>query len=142
MTWAGVSPIPLLGVWGYRDCAPSVCQPPPLQSLRLVKLPEPSPALQTPPQLHCPSLAPLSCSVSAWEQGAEAHSRVPAVASPPQCPTRGAPSHPLPTSPTGKLQDFKSFLLQDPGTQQRLAQLRQRVESFARAFPMPGFSDH
>ncbi|XP_054253069.1 serine hydroxymethyltransferase, mitochondrial [Indicator indicator] len=45
-------------------------------------------------------------------------------------------------SKTSKLQDFKSFLLQDPETQQRLAQLRQRVETFARGFPMPGFSDH
>ncbi|XP_017692096.1 PREDICTED: serine hydroxymethyltransferase, mitochondrial [Lepidothrix coronata] len=41
-----------------------------------------------------------------------------------------------------KLQDFKTFLLQDPETQRRLGELRQRVETFARAFPMPGFSDH
>lgn len=33
------------------------------------------------------------------------------------------------------------FLLQDAETQQRLAALRQRVETFARAFPMPGFRD-
>nr|XP_041567541.1 serine hydroxymethyltransferase, mitochondrial [Taeniopygia guttata] len=45
-------------------------------------------------------------------------------------------------SKTSKLQDFKTFLLQDPETQQRLRELRQRVETFARAFPMPGFSDH
>ncbi|XP_061871647.1 serine hydroxymethyltransferase, mitochondrial [Colius striatus] len=45
-------------------------------------------------------------------------------------------------SKTTKLQDFKTFLLQDTETQQRLAELRQRVETFARAFPMPGFSDH
>lgn len=41
----------------------------------------------------------------------------------------------------GKLQEFKTFLLQDAETQRRLAELRQRVETFARAFPMPGFSD-
>ncbi|XP_041900575.1 serine hydroxymethyltransferase, mitochondrial-like [Corvus kubaryi] len=45
-------------------------------------------------------------------------------------------------SKTSKLQDFKTFLLQDSETQQRLSNLRQRVETFARAFPMPGFSDH
>ncbi|NXP62404.1 GLYM protein, partial [Chloropsis cyanopogon] len=45
-------------------------------------------------------------------------------------------------SKTSKLQDFKTFLLQDPETQRRLSELRQRVETFARAFPMPGFSDH
>ncbi|KAK2516451.1 Shmt2 [Columba guinea] len=45
-------------------------------------------------------------------------------------------------SKTRKLQEFKTFLLQDAETQQRLAELRQRVETFARAFPMPGFSDH
>ncbi|XP_071312184.1 serine hydroxymethyltransferase, mitochondrial isoform X1 [Agelaius tricolor] len=45
-------------------------------------------------------------------------------------------------SKTSKLQDFRNFLLQDPGTQQRLQELRGRVETFARAFPMPGFSDH
>ncbi|XP_061335518.1 serine hydroxymethyltransferase, mitochondrial [Pezoporus flaviventris] len=44
-------------------------------------------------------------------------------------------------SKTGKLQEFKTFLLQDAETQQRLAALRQRVETFARAFPMPGFRD-
>ncbi|XP_035244430.1 serine hydroxymethyltransferase, mitochondrial isoform X1 [Anguilla anguilla] len=43
---------------------------------------------------------------------------------------------------TGKLQDFKNFLLQDPETVGRLADLRQRVEAFARPFPMPGFHDH
>nr|KAF6370514.1 serine hydroxymethyltransferase 2 [Myotis myotis] len=45
-------------------------------------------------------------------------------------------------SKTTKLQDFKSFLLSDPETRQRLADLRQRVEQFARAFPMPGFEEH
>ncbi|XP_067170184.1 serine hydroxymethyltransferase, mitochondrial [Apteryx mantelli] len=45
-------------------------------------------------------------------------------------------------SKTSKLQDFRTFLLQDAETQRRLADLRQRVETFARAFPMPGFSDH
>ena len=42
---------------------------------------------------------------------------------------------------TAKLQDFKSFLLKDPETSQRLANLRQQVERFARAFPMPLFYD-
>ncbi|XP_042554800.1 serine hydroxymethyltransferase, mitochondrial [Dipodomys spectabilis] len=45
-------------------------------------------------------------------------------------------------SKTAKLQDFKSFLLKDPETSQRLAKLRQQVEQFARAFPMPGFDEH
>lgn len=57
-----------------------------------------------------------------------------------------APHAPLTCSPLsllhpGKLQEFKTFLLQDAETQRRLAELRQRVETFARAFPMPGFSD-
>ncbi|XP_033077478.1 serine hydroxymethyltransferase, mitochondrial isoform X6 [Trachypithecus francoisi] len=43
---------------------------------------------------------------------------------------------------TAKLQDFKSFLLKDSETSQRLADLRQRVEQFARGFPMPGFDEH
>nr|KAF6453789.1 serine hydroxymethyltransferase 2 [Molossus molossus] len=43
---------------------------------------------------------------------------------------------------TAKLQDFKSFLLSDPETGHQLADLRQRVEQFARAFPMPGFDEH
>ncbi|XP_067093113.1 serine hydroxymethyltransferase, mitochondrial [Osmerus mordax] len=43
---------------------------------------------------------------------------------------------------TGKLQEFKSFLLQDPETVARMADLRHRVEAFARPFPMPGFHDH
>ncbi|XP_004634504.2 serine hydroxymethyltransferase, mitochondrial [Octodon degus] len=42
---------------------------------------------------------------------------------------------------TAKLQDFKSFLLKDPETIQSLTNLRQRVEQFARAFPMPGFHE-
>uniref|UniRef100_A0AAX7VTQ0 Serine hydroxymethyltransferase n=1 Tax=Astatotilapia calliptera TaxID=8154 RepID=A0AAX7VTQ0_ASTCA len=46
------------------------------------------------------------------------------------------------TKKTGKLQDFKNFLLQDPETVARIADLRHRVEAFARPFPMPGFSDH
>nr|XP_032641366.1 LOW QUALITY PROTEIN: serine hydroxymethyltransferase, mitochondrial [Chelonoidis abingdonii] len=45
-------------------------------------------------------------------------------------------------SKTTKLQDFKSFLLSDAATKSRLADLRQRVETFARSFPMPGFQDH
>ncbi|XP_026222648.1 serine hydroxymethyltransferase, mitochondrial-like isoform X2 [Anabas testudineus] len=43
---------------------------------------------------------------------------------------------------TGNLASFKSFLLQDPETVSRIAELRQRVELFARPFPMPGFTDH
>uniref|UniRef100_A0A8C6WLL4 Serine hydroxymethyltransferase n=1 Tax=Neogobius melanostomus TaxID=47308 RepID=A0A8C6WLL4_9GOBI len=43
---------------------------------------------------------------------------------------------------TAKLQDFKNFLLEDPETVSRIAHLRQRVEAFARPFPMPGFHDH
>ncbi|XP_076153700.1 serine hydroxymethyltransferase, mitochondrial-like [Alosa pseudoharengus] len=43
---------------------------------------------------------------------------------------------------TGKLQEFKNFLLEDPETVARLAELRHRVEAFARPFPMPGFHDH
>ncbi|MBV95293.1 Serine hydroxymethyltransferase, mitochondrial, partial [Eschrichtius robustus] len=45
-------------------------------------------------------------------------------------------------SKTARLQDFKSFLLKDPETSHRLADLRQRVEQFAKAFPMPGFDEH
>ncbi|XP_066865716.1 serine hydroxymethyltransferase, mitochondrial isoform X2 [Kogia breviceps] len=45
-------------------------------------------------------------------------------------------------SKTTKLQDFKSFLLKDPETSHQLADLRQRVEQFAKAFPMPGFDEH
>nr|XP_005986325.1 PREDICTED: serine hydroxymethyltransferase, mitochondrial isoform X2 [Latimeria chalumnae] len=43
---------------------------------------------------------------------------------------------------TAKLQDFKSFLLKDEETKAKMADLRQRVEKFTRAFPMPGFQDH
>uniref|UniRef100_A0A8C5I0E1 Serine hydroxymethyltransferase n=1 Tax=Gouania willdenowi TaxID=441366 RepID=A0A8C5I0E1_GOUWI len=43
---------------------------------------------------------------------------------------------------TAKLQDFKNFLLKDPETVARIANLRHRVEAFARPFPMPGFHDH
>ncbi|XP_030052502.1 serine hydroxymethyltransferase, mitochondrial isoform X2 [Microcaecilia unicolor] len=43
---------------------------------------------------------------------------------------------------TAKVQDFKNFLLEDQETVQRLTELRQRVEKFARSFPMPGFQDH
>jgi hypothetical protein len=35
---------------------------------------------------------------------------------------------------TAKVQDFKSFLLKDPETSQRLANLPQQVEQFARSF--------
>ncbi|KAM4795790.1 serine hydroxymethyltransferase, mitochondrial [Rhinophrynus dorsalis] len=44
-------------------------------------------------------------------------------------------------SKTTKLQDFKNFLLEDKETVKRIADLRQRVETFARAFPMPGFEE-
>ncbi|XP_016359395.1 serine hydroxymethyltransferase, mitochondrial-like [Sinocyclocheilus anshuiensis] len=43
---------------------------------------------------------------------------------------------------TKKLSDFKSFLLEDSETASRIADLRRRVEAFARPFPMPGFHDH
>lgn len=43
---------------------------------------------------------------------------------------------------TAKLQEFKNFLLEDPETVARIAELRKRVEAFARPFPMPGFHDH
>ncbi|KAJ7998869.1 hypothetical protein DPEC_G00209440 [Dallia pectoralis] len=43
---------------------------------------------------------------------------------------------------TGKLADFKNFLQEDPETVARMADLRKRVEAFARPFPMPGFKDH
>uniref|UniRef100_A0A8C7HVJ6 Serine hydroxymethyltransferase n=3 Tax=Oncorhynchus TaxID=8016 RepID=A0A8C7HVJ6_ONCKI len=43
---------------------------------------------------------------------------------------------------TGKLADFKNFLLEDPETVSRMAELKKRVEAFARPFPMPGFEDH
>ncbi|KAJ1160342.1 hypothetical protein NDU88_000844 [Pleurodeles waltl] len=42
---------------------------------------------------------------------------------------------------TTKLQDFKNFLLEDEGTARKIADLRARVETFARAFPMPGFAE-
>lgn len=44
--------------------------------------------------------------------------------------------------PSEKLADFKSFLLEDAETASRIADLRRRVEAFARPFPMPGFHDH
>ncbi|XP_027879680.1 serine hydroxymethyltransferase, mitochondrial-like [Xiphophorus couchianus] len=43
---------------------------------------------------------------------------------------------------TGNLASFKSFLLKDPDTVKLIAELRHRVELFARPFPMPGFTDH
>uniref|UniRef100_A0A8C9Y0H9 glycine hydroxymethyltransferase n=1 Tax=Sander lucioperca TaxID=283035 RepID=A0A8C9Y0H9_SANLU len=43
---------------------------------------------------------------------------------------------------TANLASFKSFLLEDQETVLRIADLRQRVELFARPFPMPGFTDH
>ncbi|KAF0036482.1 hypothetical protein F2P81_011794 [Scophthalmus maximus] len=43
---------------------------------------------------------------------------------------------------TGNLASFKSFLLEDPETASRIAELRQRVELFSRPFPMPGFTGH
>lgn len=42
---------------------------------------------------------------------------------------------------TTKLQDFKNFLLEDASTTRKIADLRARVETFARAFPMPGFAE-
>ncbi|KAG7275971.1 hypothetical protein CRUP_008459 [Coryphaenoides rupestris] len=42
----------------------------------------------------------------------------------------------------GNLSSFKSFLLEDSETVSRISDLRQRVETFARPFPMPGFTDH
>lgn len=42
----------------------------------------------------------------------------------------------------GNLASFKAFLLEDAETVSRIAELRQRVELFARPFPMPGFTDH
>lgn len=42
----------------------------------------------------------------------------------------------------GNLSSFKAFLLDDPETVSRIAELRQRVELFSRPFPMPGFTDH
>lgn len=44
--------------------------------------------------------------------------------------------------PSGNQASFKSFLLDDAETKTRIAGLRQRVELFARPFPMPGFTDH
>uniref|UniRef100_A0A3Q2C8F6 Serine hydroxymethyltransferase n=3 Tax=Cyprinodon variegatus TaxID=28743 RepID=A0A3Q2C8F6_CYPVA len=43
---------------------------------------------------------------------------------------------------TGNLASFKTFLLKDPDTVKLIAELRHRVELFARPFPMPGFTDH
>uniref|UniRef100_A0AAR2LWB8 Serine hydroxymethyltransferase n=1 Tax=Pygocentrus nattereri TaxID=42514 RepID=A0AAR2LWB8_PYGNA len=43
---------------------------------------------------------------------------------------------------TKKLAEFKSFLLEDTETVACIADLRYRVEAFARPFPMPGFLDH
>ncbi|KAJ8797015.1 hypothetical protein J1605_001825 [Eschrichtius robustus] len=45
-------------------------------------------------------------------------------------------------SKTARLQDFKSFLLKGPETSHWLADLRQRVEQFGGACPMPGFDEH
>ncbi|XP_029579356.1 serine hydroxymethyltransferase, mitochondrial-like [Salmo trutta] len=42
---------------------------------------------------------------------------------------------------TSSFQDFKSFLLQDPGTVACITDLCQRVEEFTRLFPMPGFTE-
>uniref|UniRef100_A0A8C5FL14 glycine hydroxymethyltransferase n=1 Tax=Gadus morhua TaxID=8049 RepID=A0A8C5FL14_GADMO len=43
---------------------------------------------------------------------------------------------------SGNLASFKAFLLEDTETVSRISDLRQRVETFARPFPMPGFTDH
>lgn len=44
-------------------------------------------------------------------------------------------------SKTQKLADYKKFLDTDPETIEKLAQLRNKVESFAKKFPMPGFDE-
>lgn len=43
---------------------------------------------------------------------------------------------------TTKLQEFKDFLINDAEVVAKMADLRERVEKFARTFPMPGFKDH
>ncbi len=44
-------------------------------------------------------------------------------------------------SKTQKLKDFKEFLNEDKDTIQKLADLREKVETFAIKFPMPGFDE-
>ena len=39
-------------------------------------------------------------------------------------------------------QVFKEFVDSDPDCQQRVKDLRERVETFAIAYPMPGFDNH
>nr|XP_002126094.1 serine hydroxymethyltransferase, mitochondrial [Ciona intestinalis] len=43
---------------------------------------------------------------------------------------------------TKKLADFKSFIETNPETVEKISNLRNEVEKFARSFPMPGFEDH
>ncbi|XP_072019866.1 serine hydroxymethyltransferase, mitochondrial-like isoform X2 [Amphiura filiformis] len=43
---------------------------------------------------------------------------------------------------TGKLKDFKEYVMTDDNTVKRIADLRAKVEEFARTFPMPGHDDH
>uniref|UniRef100_UPI00358FE72A serine hydroxymethyltransferase, mitochondrial isoform X2 n=1 Tax=Myxine glutinosa TaxID=7769 RepID=UPI00358FE72A len=43
---------------------------------------------------------------------------------------------------TGNLKEFQQNLLSDPESKASLNELRVRVETFARSFPMPGFDDH
>lgn len=40
------------------------------------------------------------------------------------------------------MQVFKEFVDKDAGAQQKVKDLRERVESFASAYPMPGFDNH
>ena len=39
-------------------------------------------------------------------------------------------------------QAFNEFLLKDGKTQEKIANLKQRVEEFAEKYPIPGFDDH
>ena len=44
--------------------------------------------------------------------------------------------------PSETMKDFKSFVLEDSAITAEIAELRDRVEQFARTFPMPGFENH
>lgn len=44
-------------------------------------------------------------------------------------------------SKTQKLKDFKEFLIEDKETIQSLDALREKVQTFARKFPMPGYDE-
>uniref|UniRef100_A0A8C4PZ04 Serine hydroxymethyltransferase n=1 Tax=Eptatretus burgeri TaxID=7764 RepID=A0A8C4PZ04_EPTBU len=43
---------------------------------------------------------------------------------------------------TGNLKEFQQNLFSDPETKASITELKARVETFARSFPMPGFDDH